>query len=551
MILKTFRLYTNIRPVLILYFCAFSLLTFAQKDTTRPGQSVDITSSYKPVVRNAVKINLSASPFTSDTSRPHLAYDIPPQNLFYTYQPIPLKPLSLQQDTSLDLGLRNYIKAGFGNYTTPFLKTGFSFGDGKTSLINLYTDYTSSKGGIINQDFNELNLKGIGSYFTKLNEVYGCLGFAHHEYYQYGYDHIRHNYLKETIRRRYQDIQVKGGLRNIAVNTLNFNYNPTLQVNIFSRENLITESTLFADVPIEEKFSPAVSFKLEAKADITTLTNKTSAVDTKTNNNLFQLAPELIYYSDKFTFHGGATPSWDNGILSVLPNIYGEAQLQHDILIVQAGWVGRFTKNTFRSLSGINPYMADPKYLLNTKEVEYYGGVKASLGKHFTFNAKVAYISYKNLPLFVNDSADGKSFLIQNESQVSDLLFHGDFNIVSQDKFTITAAADINTYALFRDNTAAYHRIPIQLTGSFRWNAFKQVLFKADLFTFAGIPVIYKNIESKLSPGTDLSVGAEFKITEKFSAWMDFNNVLNSRYQRWNGYQVYGLNIIGGFIMHF
>ena len=43
-----------------------------------------------------VKINLYASPITADTSRPRIAYNIPPQNLFFAYQPVSLKPLALQ-----------------------------------------------------------------------------------------------------------------------------------------------------------------------------------------------------------------------------------------------------------------------------------------------------------------------------------------------------------------------------------------------------------------------------------------------------------------------
>ena len=77
------------------------------------------------------------------------------------------------------------------------------------------------------------------------------------------------------------------------------------------------------------------------------------------------------------------------------------------------------------------------------------------------------------------------------------------------------------------------------------------MLFKADLFTFSGAPALLKNnTEIKLN-GTDLSAGAEFKITKKFSAWLDFNNILDNKYQRFNNYHVYGLNIIGGIIAHF
>ena len=554
---ENFKLMTAIQKFKEIFFLLLCIAilpeAFAQKDTTKRAQTVEITSAYRPVLRNSVKINLSASPFAADTSRPRLAYNIPAQNLFFSYQPIPLKPLSLQQDTALDLGLRNFLKAGFGNLTTPYIKGSFSFGDGKTSLINLKADYISSKGPIAFQDFSEVSIKGIGSYFTKLNEVYGGVGISQHEYYQYGYDHALYiNRSKESLRRRYQDIGINAGFKNTSVNSIDINYSPSITAHIFSRENAITESSLLANVPIEKKFSESVSFKLNASADVTSYTNKLNASTGKVINNLYQVAPELVYYSDKFTFHGGVSPTWDNGELSVLPNIYGEAQLQHNILMVQIGWVGRFTKNTFRTLSNENPYMQDPTGLLNTKEVEYYGGIKATVGKHFSFNAKVSYISLKNLPLFVNDTSDGKSFIIRNESQVSDLRFHGDMNLVSQDKFTLTAAADINTYTLFTDNNNAWHKIPIQLTGSFRWNAFKQVLLKADLFTFSNIPYILKNnVESKLPPGTDLSAGAEFKITQKFSAWLDLNNVLNSKYQRWNNYPVYGLNVIGGLIMRF
>jgi hypothetical protein len=220
--------------------------------------------------------------------------------------------------------------------------------------------------------------------------------------------------------------------------------------------------------------------------------------------------------------------------------------------MVQAGWVGRYSYNTFRSLSITNPYMQDPSFLLNTKEVEFYVGVKATPGKHFSFNAKAAFFTYHSMPLFVNDTIDGKSFSITNESKMNNVQLHGDMNYVSQDKFTLSAALDINTYAGLKDDADAWHLIPIQLTGSVRWNAFKQVLLKADLFAFSKIPVLLpNNDEGKLKGSSDISAGAEFKITNKFSAWLDLNNIFNKKYERWNNYPDYGLNVIGGVIVHF
>ena len=77
--------------LVITLLCFLGSETYAQNDTTR-RQTIEITSSYKPVLRNSVKINLYASPIAADTSRPRMAYNIPAQNLFFAYQPVSLKP---------------------------------------------------------------------------------------------------------------------------------------------------------------------------------------------------------------------------------------------------------------------------------------------------------------------------------------------------------------------------------------------------------------------------------------------------------------------------
>lgn len=535
--------------IFILPLCFLFSQLYGQ-DTTR-RQTIQITSSYKPSLRNTVKINLYASPITPDTSKPRLAYYIPPQNLFFSYQPVSLKPLSLQTDTSLKLGGRNELKVGYGNLSTPYISGAFSFGDGKHNLANIYGDYISSRGKIKNQDFSEINVKGSGSIFSEKNETYAAVGFAQHEHYLYGYDHSFYNFEKSDIRRSYQDLSAKVGIRNIANNPLGFNYDPHLEVHEFSRENKASETTLILNLPVEKRFSDAVSIKVAALGNFNKYQQKNT--DVSVTNNLFQLAPELVYYSDRFTFHGGLTPSWNNNELAVLPNIYAEAQLQKNILMIQAGWVGRYIPNSFRTLSTENPYMQDPVSFNNTKEIQYYGGIKASVGKHFNFNAKAAFISYTDMPLFVNDTSAGNSFVMLNASKMNNLQVHGDMNFISQDKFTLTAALDLNSYSGIHYNIAkAWGLFPLKLTGSLRWNAFEQLLFKADVIAFSGAKALLKNdVEKNMKGGTDLSAGAEFKLNKQFSVWLDFNNILNSNYERWNNYPVYGFQVIGGVIVHF
>src|SRR3982750_450531 len=68
------------------------------QDTTKQ-KAVDITSSFKPVLREAAKINFNATPPSADTTKPRLQYDIPNPSLALAYQPGSLKPLALQIDS--------------------------------------------------------------------------------------------------------------------------------------------------------------------------------------------------------------------------------------------------------------------------------------------------------------------------------------------------------------------------------------------------------------------------------------------------------------------
>ncbi|MES2849369.1 MAG: hypothetical protein V4685_09955, partial [Bacteroidota bacterium] len=393
-----------IKPVLfIAAVCCFPVSSFAQKDTIK-RQTIDITSSYKPVLRNAVKINFSATHLSADTSKNVGPYNVPPQNLFYTYQPASLRPLALSQDSILDLGIRNFVKVGFGNYTTPYLSAGFSFGDGKKSLVNVYADYISSKGSIKNQDYSELNIKAAGSYFTPRNEFYGRASVRVQDNYLYGYDHAVHDYNKADLLQRYQTLSLSGGFRNREVNGTGINYDPHVDINLFSNQNKASESSLVLTVPVSKTFADAFTIKAAVKADITSYSSKNLQPNVKFSNNIYSIAPELVYAKPLFNIHAGVTPTWDNGKLSVLPNIYGEAKLKEKIFLVQAGFTGRIIKNNYQYLTSINPYLQTLSFQQNTKETEIYGGIKATIGSHFNFSAKASWLTYNNLPFFINDT---------------------------------------------------------------------------------------------------------------------------------------------------
>ena len=538
--------------VFLIANCLLPIVTFAQIDTAKK-QTIDITSSYKPVLRNAVKINFSASHLNADTTKPEMNYTVPSQNLFYAYQPISLRPLALQQDTNLYLGIRNYIKVGYGNYSTPYVNAGFSFGDGKKMLVNLYANYISSKGKIANQDYTQLQIKANSIFFTPKNEVYVGAQLSQNNNYLYGYNHSLYTFKKDSVRQQFQDLVLTGGVRNTTSGEYGISYNPNITVINFTNKNKVNESTVIANAPITKTFGDAFMLKIDAKADITSYTTKNLASNIKFSNNVFQIAPSIAISSPRFSINAGIVPTWNNGVFVWLPNVFAEAQVKEKTFLIQAGWIGRYTKNTYRNLTALNPFLTTIPFQKNTNEIEYYGGIKATVGKHFSFNLKGGIVSFNDMPLFINDTAtDNKAFNISNEKSVQSLRIHGDLSFINQDKFTLTAGLTFNGYTLLQSNAKAWNTVPMEITSSLRWWAFKQVLLKADLYAFSGGNYLTKgNKAQSFSGGTDISVGAEFKVNNRFSAWIDINNIANQKYQRWHAYEVYGLNVLGGIRVSF
>lgn len=538
--------------ITIAILLSFSQFSYAQKDSSK--QTVNITTAFKPVLRNAVKINLSGSQISADSASNLRPYVIPSQNLFYAYQPIALRALALEQDTNLYLGGRNYVKAGFGNLSTPYAEAGLSFGNGRTALVNLYGRYIASKGKIEHQNYGLFDGKAAGSYFTNKLEIAAAVSMFQHQYRLYGYDHSLYQYDKKDVRQLLSDLNIKAGVRNIKVNDFNLSYNPSIEIDIFSNRQKLDETGFKLILPIEKRFGNNFSLKLSGSADLTNYTIQgLVGFDTTFGNNVYQVKPDLVYNSERLNINVGVAPTWHNKDLKVLPNVYAEAQIKEKVFMVQAGWVGRYVKNTYHQLSDINPYLDRLFGQTNTIETEYYGGIKTNLGKHFKLNAKVGVVHYENLALFVNDTAyDSKAFKVVYEPTANNFRIAGDISYIANEKFSANARVTFNGYTGLNTNARAWGALPVELNSALRWWAFRQVLLKADFWFFGGNYYMDKgNIAARSKPGADFSAGAEFKINKQISAWLDVNNIFNNNYERWHRYEVYGLNLLGGIRFNF
>ena len=136
----------------------------AQRDTS--GRNVSITSAFKPVLKDAAKINFNATPPVADTTKPRLQYNIPNQNMQLGYQPGSLKPLALSIDSGGKWDNSSYVKIGFGSLKTPYRQMGLSTGDGKTAGVTIFAKHVSSDGKRAYQDFTNTQVRIDGHFQT-------------------------------------------------------------------------------------------------------------------------------------------------------------------------------------------------------------------------------------------------------------------------------------------------------------------------------------------------------------------------------------------------
>jgi hypothetical protein len=548
-----------------MYRKSFFLLTFVlgagaclrAQDTTK-RKTIEITSSFKPVLREAVKINFNAAPPQVDTSRPRLTYNIPAQYLFLTYQPGEMKPVAFQGDTMRSWENYNYIKIGVGNVHFPFIRTGFTFGDEKTSQFNIFANHLSSKGSLPSQKNSLTDVKLMGTVKTSNNlEWNGSLGFKNDAYYLYGYRPDTLKFAKEDLRQFFQTFEGRLSLRNTEPTEYGLSYRPNIKVSVFSDNHSpkASEANTVLNLPLEKTFGKTYGFNLAFTAD---LTNYRPAGDfPNQNNNVFLVTPAFLVKTPNLYLQASVVPSWDNKQFNLLPNFIADISTTDQRFGIQLGWIGYYDKGSYQRYESINPWLAQPGLLLNTRATERYAGFKGSLDRHFSYSAKLGFNTFKNMPLFVNDTlavsgSGGKQFDVLYESSLETLQVHGELSYIQGEQFSATASLNYTQFHKLHTEPKAWGLLPLELNANLKWQAFKDFWAKVDLFAFDGAKYRATSGEDFKGDGAfDLNAGVEFRITRQLNLWVQMNNLFNKKYERWHQYPVYGFNILGGIVFSF
>lgn len=515
-------------------------------DTVLKGSTIEVTQSYKPRVKQVPKPEWKPAMPAVDTARPHLTFDVPQQTLYYAYNSTPLRPLALGRDMG-DKAYPNYVKAGGGNLGTIYGEAGIGGIRGKDYETAIHLHHLSQKGKIVNQ---QTSLSGGDATFAmhrKNEDWHVALSGSHNRYGNYGYDHLLYNYSKEAVQQAYTLVKLSAGMDNSKDTTAESAYAPEVSAYYYMARNNTSELSASLRVPVTYKLNKNLGLHMDLSGAATSY-----KADTITTPNSYVIAAPGIKLNTK-NFYGQALVGFGLGKGSefyMLPDVQATLLLPNLEARVSGGWKASLRQNTYQQLTTENPYMRSYYQVMQTRRDEIYLQVQGGGGEHFAYSGKVSWLNYAGLPTFLNDTGDNKNFyIIYQDVQALAFQASGRYFVARHWSAGLTAE-----YYSFLNSTDQYvwHEPATRISADVNHDITKKLNASLFFYFLGGIharDAQYNNIT--LNPATDISINAEYQIIPRLSAFLQVNNLLNNKYQRWYNYQVYGINIYGGLRLKF
>lgn len=543
------RNYTKYISFLSCSFFINGVALYAQEknDTTIDNQTIQITQTYKPEIAPPSKPVIIPSLPRVDTVKPRFQYEVPQQTLSYTYHSVPIRPLALGASKS-PMPFQNYVKLGYGNLSSLYVDAGV--GSVKTAEYeaSAHFSHLSQKGRIENQQSSRTYFDAAGKYFTSGHALGAELDVLYNGNTFYGYDHSVYEYQKNTIKQGFTGVNLTLSAENTQMNSKNIWYKPNVSFGMYADKFEAKERNFAFDIPVYMPIEDSsIIFSLGLKGNFTRFSNSMKEV----NNNYLQVNPAVDIITEKSNIHIGVSPTWGkDNTCYLLPDLSLNTRIFKKGLALVAGWKADLTQNTYQQLSLKNPFVYNHYDIQQTRTDQVYGGFESAFGQHISFGGTASWRQYKHLALFINDyttNKDGKVFDVVYDSKVQAISLEAFIRYQVGNTFGLSGSA--SWYNFYKTTTfdKVYGEPAFKLNGSLYFHPLEQLYLGVNLDFWNRLFALNADGTNRLMPAfVDVSANAEYNIIPRLSAFVQLNNLLGSNYQRWNQYDSYGFNIIGG-----
>jgi hypothetical protein len=279
------------------------------------------------------------------------------------------------------------------------------------------------------------------------------------------------------------------------------------------------------------------------------------------NMTIFQLRPQITFSQPKWRLKAAinmyATSDSSNGF-KVAPEVDFDLHLYENIIILNAGTDSRLQRYSYRNLTERNPWLISDILPLNTwSPFRLYAGLRGSISSKMAFNARVSFTpSIDNQFFFVNDTSAGNlnklTYVVDNASLLE---VNGEITWQMHEKIRLIAKADYLGYTPDKE-LKAWHVPSLRMSYGGKYNLRDKIWINAALLTYNkqfyrdfikdDVNGEIKTVTKQLKGIADINLGAEYRYTKLLGMFIQLNNILNVRYERYKNYPTQRFNVMAG-----
>ena len=536
------------------------------RDTT-PTKVVSILSAFKPQLKSVVKINFTNAAPIVDTQTVQYSYQVPSQNLSFSYRPIALNPLAIVLTSPANLAGNTNVKVGFGNYLYQLLSINF-INNGPKTINNLGISTESSEGIHHLQKYRLSKFDYQGNLMRNDSSSLLSHVFANqNQYYRYGLvpDTLRlptSNYLQKLTNVGASVVFLNKYKSNSA-----FTYRPKLDFSHLSDVQNKSNTYIAITSPMSYQMNKEMLFNFDVNFSYSHFNSYASS-----SNTLLRFDPSLNLNKWKLKILAGVSPVYKSDGFKLYPNIQLQHNLKDTAWIIKAGWINQTTNTQYGDLLNENPWITLPVNLKIMSQDKQFLKFEVNASKHLQYGFGFSLNRYVNLPFYTkeplaisdylpgfpsygnNRVTNGLKYYTLFESKANTIDLEANLHYQFSDQFSIDNHFNYTQFNYIKDNEKPWGFVPVKFNSTFYWQANKKLLIDGSLNFMSGIEAVtegYSYVSKTLNPITLLNAGLSYKLSIPWKVWVKSSNLLNSQYQRWADYPALGVQINAGVVYSF
>jgi len=534
------------------------------------------------LISNAIRetspsYRITESPKVIDTviPTPKFEYPLLNRNMKTSINTENIEASKIKIVDKLDKLYPGYIKLGLGNYTMPLGELYYNSTRNRRMNYGIHANHLSSFGrikGYAPSQFDNTKAKLFGNFYTNNFLIESEANWLNNGYHFYG---IQNDSIpKDSLKNRVGGYQAQVHFSNFTKkDSAKLLYKIKLDYNYF--HEFLRDSMPISTNARENNFGVGTEWKYKHELNVFSLLadfrfnnykfgeSDTSLIAFKKdeNNHILHFRPTISSYrmNNKLKAEVGFDLNFDLAANTVFkPVVVANAKysLLNGMFIPYIGLDGGLKQNTFQTLNRGNQYINSAVDLKNTKEFKFYAGIKGTLSKTMSFNLSVHSTKFTDRALYFNDTifSDQYRFNVLYDD-VTVLGFGGSLTYQKSEKLKIDAILQYNNYSAANQKYAWYlPELELTLRGSY--NVYDKLYAKLDFNMQTG----RKSPNGILNPDpsqtetvlfdtgiiADANLHLEYRYNRRISAFIQFNNIANQKYNRWLNYPVYGFQVLGG-----